>query len=77
MQSLKLAKCGVGNFTLVDRDRLFRGKRRPPSRRHFPSLAAAKSMSCRDLILEKNPDARVTVVSAEVTFETQEQMKKN
>jgi len=72
---IELAKCGVGNFTLVDRDRLSAGNvvRHPGG---ISQVGRRKVNVVRDLILEKNPDARVTVVPAEVTFETQEQMKK-
>jgi len=72
--ALELAKCGVGNFTLVDRDRLTVGNvmRHPGG---ISQVGRYKVNVVRDLILEKNPDANVTVLPAEVTFETQNQIK--
>ena len=72
--AIELAKCGVGNFTLVDRDRLTVGNvvRHPGG---ISQVGRYKVNVLRDLILEKNPDARVTAVPTEVTFETQEQIK--
>jgi molybdopterin/thiamine biosynthesis adenylyltransferase len=72
--AIELAKCGVGNFTLVDRDRLTVGNvvRHPGG---VSQVGRYKVNVLRDLIREKNPDARVTAVSTEVAFENQEQIK--
>lgn len=72
--AIELAKCGVGNFTLVDRDRLSVGN----VVRHAGGISQVgryKVNVIRDLILEKNPDAHVTAIPAQVTFETKDQMK--
>jgi molybdopterin/thiamine biosynthesis adenylyltransferase len=72
--AIELAKCGVGNFTLVDRDRLSVGNvvRHPGG---ISQVGRYKVNVLRDLIREKNPDAHVSTVSAEVTFETQDSIK--
>ncbi len=72
--AIELAKCGVGNFILVDRDRLSVGNvvRHPGG---VSQVGRYKVNVLRDLILEKNPEAHVTTVPSEVTFATQEKIK--
>jgi molybdopterin/thiamine biosynthesis adenylyltransferase len=72
--AIELAKCGVGNFTLVDRDRLSVGNvvRHPGG---VSQVGRYKVNVLRDLIRDKNPDARVTALPAEVTFATQDRIK--
>src|SRR4029078_6891090 len=56
--AVELAKCGVGHFALVDRDRLSVGNvvRHPGG---ISQVGRLKVNVVRDLILETNPDARV------------------
>jgi molybdopterin/thiamine biosynthesis adenylyltransferase len=72
--AIELAKCGVGNFTLVDRDRLSVGNvvRHPGG---ISQVGRYKVNVLRDLIREKNPDARITAVPTEVTFASQDKIK--
>lgn len=58
--AVELAKCGVGRFSLVDRDRLSVGNvvRHPGG---ISQVGRSKVNVVRDLILEKNPNARVEV----------------
>jgi len=74
--AVELAKCGVGNFMLVDRDRLSVGNvvRHPGG---LSQVGRYKVNVVRDLILDKNPDAHVATIPAEVTFETQDQIKEH
>src|SRR6185503_9230762 len=66
--AIELAKCGVGHFTLVDRDRLSVGNvvRHPGG---ISQVGRSKVNVVRDLILEKNPDAKVLAHPDQVTFE--------
>jgi molybdopterin/thiamine biosynthesis adenylyltransferase len=72
--AIELAKCGVGKFTLVDRDRLSVGNvvRHPGG---VSQVGRYKVNVLRDLIREKNPDARVEVLPEQVTFATQDRIK--
>jgi molybdopterin/thiamine biosynthesis adenylyltransferase len=65
--AVELAKCGVGRFMLVDRDRLSVGNvvRHPGG---MSQVGRSKVNVVRDLILEKNPNARVEVHSVDVGF---------
>lgn len=64
---VELAKCGVGQFLLVDRDRLSVGNvvRHPGG---ISQVGRSKVNVVRDLILEKNPKARVEVHPVDVGF---------
>lgn len=64
---VELAKCGVGGFLLVDRDRLSVGNvvRHPGG---ISQVGRLKVNVVRDLILEKNPKARVEVQEAELGY---------
>ena len=64
---VELAKCGVGRFLLVDRDRLSVGNvvRHPGG---ISQVGRSKVNVVRDLILEKNPNARVDVHPIEAGF---------
>lgn len=72
--AVELAKCGVGNFTIVDRDRLTVGNvvRHPGG---VSQVGRYKVNVLRDLIREKNPDAHVDALPEEVTFATQDRIK--
>jgi molybdopterin/thiamine biosynthesis adenylyltransferase len=65
--AVELAKCGVGHFTLVDRDRLSVGNvvRHPGG---LSQVGRAKVNVVRDLILDKNPNAQVEVHCIELGF---------
>jgi molybdopterin/thiamine biosynthesis adenylyltransferase len=64
---VELAKCGVGRFLLVDRDRLSVGNvvRHPGG---ISQVGRSKVNVVRDLILEKNPNALVDVHPIEMGF---------
>ena len=66
--AIELAKCGVGHFALVDPDRLTVGNvvRHPGGVSH---VGRFKVNVVRDLVLEKNPDAQVSVYPVGVTVE--------
>ena len=72
--AIELAKCGVGNFILVDRDRLSVGNvvRHPGG---ISQVGRYKVNVLRDLILEKNPNARVQAIAAEINFAAQDHIK--
>ena len=72
--ALELAKCGVGSFALVDRDRLSVGNvaRHPGG---ISQVGRFKVNVIRDLILDKNPDAIVTTHSLDLNFTNQEELK--
>jgi molybdopterin/thiamine biosynthesis adenylyltransferase len=72
--AVELAKCGVGNFTFVDRDRLTVGNvvRHPGG---VSQVGRYKVNVLRDLVREKNPDARVDAIPEEVTFATQDRLR--
>lgn len=67
--AIELAKCGVRQFALVDPDRLSVGNvvRHPGGISH---VGRQKVHVVRDLILEKNPDAQVSVYPIPMTIET-------
>jgi molybdopterin/thiamine biosynthesis adenylyltransferase len=69
--AIELAKCGVGKFLLVDRDRLSVGNvvRHPGG---ISQVGRSKVNVVRDLILEKNPNATVEVVPLQLSYETAE-----
>lgn len=73
--ALELAKCGVGRFALVDRDRLSVGNvvRHPGG---ISQVGRFKVNVVRDLILEKNPDAVVTTYPRDLNFANKEELKK-
>src|SRR5439155_20202598 len=66
--AIELAKCGVGNFILVDRDRLSVGNvvRHPGG---ISQVGRFKVNVIRDLILEKNPDAKVSLRPVAVDYD--------
>ncbi|HEV2349304.1 MAG TPA: ThiF family adenylyltransferase [Terriglobia bacterium] len=72
--AIELAKCGVGRFTLVDRDRLSVGNvvRHPGG---ISQVGRFKVNVVRDLIHEKNPDAQVMTHPIELTYENRETLK--
>jgi molybdopterin/thiamine biosynthesis adenylyltransferase len=65
--AVELAKCGVGRFLLVDRDRLSVGNvvRHPGG---ISQVGRSKVNVVRDLILEKNPGAQVEVRAIELEY---------
>lgn len=72
--AIELAKCGVGRFILVDRDRLGVGNvvRHPGG---ISQVGRQKVNVVRDLIHEKNPAAQVTSHEFGVEFENQDRVK--
>jgi molybdopterin/thiamine biosynthesis adenylyltransferase len=66
--AVELAKCGVGRFLLVDRDRLSVGNvvRHPGG---ISQVGRSKVNVLRDLILDKNPKAHVEVHAIEANFD--------
>jgi molybdopterin/thiamine biosynthesis adenylyltransferase len=72
--AIELAKCGVGRFILVDRDRLGVGNvvRHPGG---ISQVGRYKVNVVRDLIYEKNPAADVTIFQIEVGYESQDQVR--
>jgi len=72
--AIELAKCGVGRFMLVDRDRLSVGNvvRHPGG---VSQVGRFKVNVVRDLIHEKNPDAQVSTYPVELTYENREPIK--
>jgi molybdopterin/thiamine biosynthesis adenylyltransferase len=72
--AIELAKCGVGHFILVDRDRLSVGNvvRHPGG---ISQVGRFKVNVIRDLIREKNPDAEVSVYPIAVDYENQKTIK--
>jgi molybdopterin/thiamine biosynthesis adenylyltransferase len=72
--AVELAKCGVGRFALVDRDRLSVGNvvRHPGG---ISQVGRLKVNVVRDLILETNPDAEVKTLPLDVNFENAERLK--
>mgnify|MGYP001206222012 FL=1 len=69
--AVELAKCGVGRFLLVDRDRLTVGNvvRHPGG---ISQVGRSKVNVMRDLIREKNPKARVETLAANVGYDTRD-----
>jgi molybdopterin/thiamine biosynthesis adenylyltransferase len=72
--AIELAKCGVGRFDLIDPDRLTVGNvvRHPGG---ISQVGRLKVKVIRDLILEKNPDARVSIHPVAVTAENLETIR--
>ena len=72
--AIELAKCGVGRFVLVDRDRLSVGNvvRHPGG---ISQVGRYKVHVLRDLIHDKNPDAEVLTYPIELTYDNQEVLK--
>jgi molybdopterin/thiamine biosynthesis adenylyltransferase len=71
--AVELAKCGVGRFLLVDPDRLSVGNvvRHPGG---ISQVGRLKVNVTRDLVLEKNPKARVDVYAIEANFDNREKL---
>jgi len=69
--AVELAKCGVGRFLLVDRDRLSVGNvvRHPGG---ISQVGRSKVNVLRDLILDKNPKAHVEVHAIEANFDNRD-----
>ena len=72
--AIELAKCGVGRFILVDRDRLSVGNvvRHPGG---ISQVGRYKVNVIRDLIHEKNPDAVVTTHPVALDYANRETVK--
>jgi molybdopterin/thiamine biosynthesis adenylyltransferase len=72
--AVELAKCGIGRFVLVDRDRLSVGNvvRHPGG---ISQVGRYKVNVVRDLIHEKNPEAEVSTYPIAVSYENQETIK--
>jgi molybdopterin/thiamine biosynthesis adenylyltransferase len=72
--ALELAKCGVGHFALVDRDRLSVGNvvRHPGG---ISQVGRFKVNVVADLIHDKNPDAKVSTYTLDLTFSNQDQIR--
>jgi molybdopterin/thiamine biosynthesis adenylyltransferase len=72
--ALELAKCGVGSFALVDRDRLAVGNvvRHPGG---ISQVGRFKVNVVADLIHDKNPDAKVSTYPLDLTFSNQDQLR--
>jgi molybdopterin/thiamine biosynthesis adenylyltransferase len=72
--AIELAKCGVGRFILIDRDRLSVGNvvRHPGG---VSQVGRFKVNVVRDLIHEKNPDAHISTYAIELTHENREEIK--
>lgn len=73
--ALELAKCGVGHFILVDRDRLSVGNvvRHPGG---ISQVGRYKVNVVRDLIHENNPDARVETHSINLGHDNADDIRK-
>lgn len=69
--AIEMAKCGVGRFILVDRDRLSVGNvvRHPGG---ISQVGRYKVNVVRDLILEKNPDVQVSTHPVSLEYDNQE-----
>jgi molybdopterin/thiamine biosynthesis adenylyltransferase len=72
--AIELAKCGVGRFILVDRDRLSVGNvdSHPGG---ISQVGRYKVNVVRDLILEKNPDAQVSTHPVSLEYDNQEMIR--
>lgn len=72
--AIELAKCGVGHFILVDRDRLGVGNvvRHPGG---ISQVGRFKVNVVRDLIYDKNPDVQVLTYPIELTHDNQETLR--
>ena len=73
--ALELAKCGVGRFILIDRDRLSVGNvvRHPGG---ISQVGRHKVNVVRDLIREKNPDASVETHSINLDYDNADEIRK-
>jgi molybdopterin/thiamine biosynthesis adenylyltransferase len=73
--AIELAKCGVGHFALVDRDRLSVGNvvRHPGG---ISQVGRFKVNVLRDLIHEKNPDAQVLTYPIDLTYDNQDELRR-
>ena len=71
--AIELAKCGVGNFILVDPDRLSAGNviRHPGG---LSQVGRKKVNVVQDLLIEKNPDVKVSIHPIATTVESAEEM---
>ena len=69
--AIEMAKCGVGRFILVDRDRLSVGNvvRHPGG---ISQVGRYKVNVVRDLILEKNPDVQLSTHPVSLEYDNQE-----
>jgi len=74
LAAIELAKCGVGRFVLVDRDRLSVGNvvRHPGG---ISQVGRFKVHVLRDLIHDKNPDAEVRAFPVDLNYDSQEKLK--
>ena len=72
--AVELAKCGVGHFILIDRDRLSVGNvvRHPGG---ISQVGRYKVNVTRDLIHEKNPEADISTYPVALDYENQETIK--
>lgn len=72
--AIELAKCGVGRFMLVDRDRLSVGNvvRHPGG---ISQVGRFKVHVLKDLIHDKNPDAKVLTYPVDLNYDNQEKLK--
>ena len=72
--AIELAKCGVGHFALVDRDRLSVGNvvRHPGG---ISQVGRFKVHVLRDLIHDKNPDAKVQAYAIDLNHDSQDKLK--
>lgn len=73
--AVELAKCGVGHFILVDRDRLSVGNvvRHPGG---ISQVGRSKVNVLRDLILDKNPKAKVEIHPIAAGFDNRDAIAK-
>lgn len=72
--AIELAKCGIGRFILVDRDRLSVGNvvRHPGG---VSQIGRYKVNVIRDQILEKNPEADVSTYPVALDYDNQETIR--
>src|SRR5581483_5122934 len=73
--AIELAKCGVGKFILIDRDRLSVGNvvRHPGG---ISQVGRYKVNVVRDLIHETTPDARVSTHAITVNPDTHDEIRR-
>lgn len=72
--AIELAKCGVGHLILIDRDRLSVGNvvRHPGG---ISQVGRYKVNVIRELILEKNPEAKVSIHPAAVDYDNEDAIR--
>jgi molybdopterin/thiamine biosynthesis adenylyltransferase len=72
--AIELAKCGVGHFVMVDRDRLSTGNvvRHPGG---ISQVGRFKVHVLRDSIHDKNPDAKVQAYPIDLNYDGQKKLK--